>query len=356
MTATLEIDPAKVEEQTLKLMGYFGGAVTSMMIWLGDELGLYRAMAGAGPLTSERLAEKTALSERWLREWLSQQAAAGILGYRDGAFELSPETALLLADESTPASAIGFLASLPDMLEVSRGLPECFRTGLGRKYDEHGAAMAAGMQRGTAPLTAVFVDMAIPALEGVGARLEAGAKVADIGCGAGGRMIALAQRYPNSAFHRYDISEHALALARENAAAANASNVSFHNPDHEPIPADASFDLVTFGDVVHDLARPDIVLATARRALKPDGTMLVIDVAAGETLEENLQNPMAPMFFGISQLICMSSSLSEEGGAGIGTLGLSPSRLRALCEGAGFTRFRTSDVADVMNAYYEVRP
>jgi SAM-dependent methyltransferase len=356
MTATLEIDHAKVEEQTLKLMGYFGGAVTSVMIWLGDELGLYRAMAGAGPLTSERLAEKTALSERWLREWLSQQAAAGVLGYRDGAFELSPETALLLADESTPASAIGFLASLPDMLEVSRSLPECFKTGRGRKYDEHGAAIAAGMQRGTAPLTSLFVEMAIPALAGMPERLEAGAKVADIGCGAGGRLIALALRYPASRFHGYDISEHALELARANAAAAGASNVGFHNPETDPIPADASFDLVTFGDVVHDLALPDLVLRGARQALKPDGTMLVIDVAAGETLEENLQNPMAPLFFGVSQLICMSSSLSEEGGAGLGTLGLSPSRLRALCEGAGFTRFRTSDVADPMNAYYEIKP
>lgn len=356
MTTAQEIDPAKVEEQAMKVFGYFSGAMVSLSMHLGDRLGLYRTMAGAGPMTSAEVAQRAGLHERWVREWLSQQAAAGLIDYAAGRFELSPESALVLADESTPASAIGMVASFPDIMPIVEDLPECFRTGMGRKYDAHGQAMAAAMERGTAPTTPIFLDAAIPSLEDIVPKLDAGAKVADIGCGAGGRLIALAARYPKSTFRGYDISEHALALARKNAAKAGVTNLTFHNPDSDPLPADASFDLVTFGDVVHDLAHPDAVLAAVRKALKPDGTMLVIDVAAGETLEDNLANPMAPLFFGFSQMICLSSSLSEEGGAGIGTLGLSTSRLRAMTEAAGFTRFRTTDVEDIMNAYYEIRP
>jgi ubiquinone/menaquinone biosynthesis C-methylase UbiE len=356
MTTATEIDPAKVEEQVMKLLGFMSGALVSFSVALGDRLGLYRSMAGAGPLTSGEVADRAGLHERWVREWLSQQAAAGFIDYADGRFELSPETAVVLADESTPASGIGFVAALPSLVPIFDDLPECFRTGMGRKYDAHGAAMAAAMERTSAPTTPIFTDVAIPSLDGVVPKLEAGARVADIGCGAGGRLIALAARYPNSTFRGYDISEHALALARENAAKAGVTNLTFHNPDHDPLPPDASFDLVTFGDVVHDLAHPEMVLGAVRKALKPDGTMLVIDVAAGETLEDNLANPMAPLFFGSSMMICLSSSMSEEGGAGIGTLGLSTARLQSMTEAAGFTRFRTTDVEDVMNAYYEVRP
>jgi ubiquinone/menaquinone biosynthesis C-methylase UbiE len=212
------------------------------------------------------------------------------------------------------------------------------------------------MQRATATTTSVFTDAAIPSLDGVVPKLEAGAKVADVGCGAGGRLIALAERYPNSQFHGYDISSVAIELANKNLAASGLKNLRFHNAEHDPLPGDASFDLVTFGDVVHDLAHPVAVLTAARKALKPDGTMLVIDVAAGETLEENIAHPMGAMFYGFSQLICMSSSLSEEGGAGIGTLGLSKSLLQRMCGEAGFTRFGTTDVEDMMNSYYEVRP
>ena len=353
---TMEINPAAVEELAGKLFGYMGGMIVSAGIYLGDQLGLFRAMAGAGSLTSEQLAARTNLNERWVREWLSQQAAAGLVAYEGGTFRLSDEGALVLADESTPASMIGFFGFVPAIAPVLEGLPECFQTGVGRKYDAHGRIMAAAMQRATAAANGVFLDSALPALDGVIAKLESGAKVADIGCGAGGRLIAAAERFPRSEFHGYDISEVALGLAREAIAKAGVPNLTLHNPDSDPLPADGSFDLVLFGDVVHDLARPDAVFGAVRKAMKPDGTMLVIDIAAGETLEENLQNPIAPMMFGMSQLICMSSGLSEPGGAGIGTLGLSPSLLRSLVDGAGFTRFRRTDVVDPINAYYEIRP
>ncbi len=357
MTTMTEPNPAKIEEQAGKIFGYLGGTMVSIGIWLGDQLGLYRTMAGAGSLTSEETARKAGLDERWVREWLAQQAAAGLIDYKgDGRFELSPETALILADESTPASGIGMFGFLPSGMAIALDLPECFRTGMGRKYDAHGRDMAAAMQRGTSSTTGVFTDAAIPSLDGTVAKLNSGATVADIGCGAGGRIIALAAKYPLSRFHGYDISEAALSLANENKAAAGLANVDFHNPENDPLPSNGSFDLVTFGDVVHDLAKPVEVLTAARKALKPDGTMLVIDIAAPETFEDRIAHPMAALFYGFSQLICMSSGLSEEGGAGIGTMGLTPSLLKSMTETAGFTRFRTTDVADPMNNYYEIRP
>jgi ubiquinone/menaquinone biosynthesis C-methylase UbiE len=356
MSIATAINPAKVEEQAGKVFGYLGGTMVSLSIYLGDQLGIYRAMAGAGPLTSEAAATKAGLHERWVREWLLQQASAGIIDYLgDGKFELSAETALVVADESTPASAIGMFGFVPSAMAIAQDLPECFRTGKGRKYDAHGRDMATAMERATASTMSVFKDAAIPSLEGVVEKLTAGAKVADIGCGAGGRLIALAAKYPKSTFHGYDISEVALAVARENMAAAGISNLQFHNPEKEPLPGDASFDLVSFGDVVHDLAKPVEVLSAVRKALKPDGTLLVIDIAAPESLEDCIAHPMAPLFYGFSQLICMSSGLSEEGGAGIGPMGLPPSKLKAMTDQVGFTRFRTTDVEDVMNNYYEIR-
>jgi ubiquinone/menaquinone biosynthesis C-methylase UbiE len=355
-TTANSLDAAKIEAQAGLVFGYFAGTMVSLGIWLGDQLGLYRAMSGAGPLTPGDLARMTALHERWLQEWLAHQASAKVVSHKDGTFELSPETAVILADESTPASGIGMFAFLPSLFTIAKDVPECFRTGLGRPYDAYGREVALGVQRATAATTSLFTDEAIPSLDGVVAKLESGAVVADIGCGAGARLIALAERYPRSEFHGYDISEFALEVASENVSKSGVENVRLHNPICEPLPSDGSLDLIVLGDVVHDLAHPDQVIGAARAALKPDGTMLVIDIAAAETLEENIAHPLGPLFFGISQLICLSSSLSEAGGAGIGTMGLSQSRLRGICESAGFTRFRTTDVADPMNTYYEIRP
>lgn len=351
-------DPQRMEELGGGILGFLGGTMVAGSIFVGDQLGLYKQLDGAGAVTSDELADKSGLSERWVREWLHHQASAGIIDHKgDGKFELSPEAALMLADDSSPASMIGFFSFFPVVAEIFENLPESFRTGIGRKYDDHGAVLPAAMQRATGGTTGSFVDVAIPALDGVVAKLESGAKVADIGCGAGGRMIALGEKHPASSFHGYDTSVHALTLANQNLKKSGLSNVSFHNPDNDPLPPTGEFDLVTFGDVVHDLAHPVPVLTAARNALKDDGTMLVIDFAAAESLEDNLAHPMAPMFYGFSMLMCMASGLSEEGGAGIGPMGLSESRLRGMTEEAGFTRFGTlPDIEDPLNAYYEIRP
>ncbi len=336
-----------------------GGLVVSAMIYLGHHLGLYRALDGAGPLTSAALAERTGLSERWVREWLRGQAAARLIDYDgDGRFALSPVAALVLANENSPAFAGGAFAALPYQLTVLEPLREAFRTGLGLPYDVFGREGALGVEGMTAPwFRTMLVPIVLPALDGVVAKLEAGAIAADVGCGTGVALIELARAFPRSQFHGYDISTHALAHGERYRHEAGLANLHFHDPRREPLPADGRLDFVTAFDVLHDMTQPQEAIRAVRRALRDDGTWLIADIACLPTFEENLaRNPVAAMLYGFSVLSCLSSSLSEPGGAGLGTLGFSEPVAREMTAAAGFTRFRRHDFGNPMNAYYEVRP
>lgn len=353
------IDPEKLEETVQHVFGLLGGAVVSGMVYLGDRLGLYRELAGAGALTSEELAERTELQERWLREWLRGQAAAGLLEYRgDGRFELSPEGAAVLSDEDHPAFAAGGFGALPAQMAVLERLPESFRSGLGLPYDAFGPEGNRGVERMFAPwYRTQLVPVALPALDGVLPKLAQGAKVADVGCGAGVALVEMARTFPGSEFHGYDISEHALALAEKNRAAAGLENLSFHHARRDPLPAGAGFDLVTTFDCLHDMAHPGEAMRAIRAAIEPDGTWLIADIKSHPTFEETLENnPGAGMMYAFSVLSCMSSALSEPGGAGLGTLGFTEEIAREMTREAGFERFRRLEFEHPMNAYYEVRP
>jgi 2-polyprenyl-3-methyl-5-hydroxy-6-metoxy-1,4-benzoquinol methylase len=360
MATPQTIDPDKLEATIEQVFGYLGGAVISAMIHLGDRLGLYRALAAAdGALTSPELAAKTGLHERWVREWLRGQAAAHLVDYRgDDRFALSPEAVMVLADERSPAFAAGGFCGLPQQLAVVDRLPECFRTGRGLPYDAFGLEGNRGVERMFAPwFRTMLVPVALPALDGVVAKLTAGAKVADVGCGAGVALIEMAKAYPRSEFHGYEISRYALERAATNLAESGLDNVTFHDASRDPLPHDARLDLVTTFDCLHDMAHPATVIAAIRQALKPDGTWLIADIKSAPTFEGNLENnPMAGMMYGFSVLSCMSSALSEPDGAGLGTLGFTEDMARAMTRAAGFTRFRTHDFENPMNAYYEVRP
>lgn len=353
------IDPDKVKATVEHVFGILGGALISGMIYLGDRLGLYRALAGAGPLTSDALARKTGLHERWVREWLRAQAGAGLLDHRGGErFEMSAEATLVLADESSPAFAAGGFSGLPQQLAVLDRLPEAFRSGVGLPYDAFGLEGNRGVERMFAPwFRTQLVPVALPKLDGVAAKLERGAKVADVGCGAGVALIEMAKAYPRSEFHGYDISTHALARAAANTHEAGVANVTFHDASGDALPGDASFDFVTTFDCIHDMTRPSHVMRAIRRAIKPDGTWLIADIKSKPTFEENLaDNPMVGMMYGFSVLSCMSSALSEPGGEGLGTLGFSEQVARRMTAEAGFSRFTSHDFDNPLNAYYEVRP
>jgi 2-polyprenyl-3-methyl-5-hydroxy-6-metoxy-1,4-benzoquinol methylase len=354
-----QVDGELLKEYAKSVFGSLGGAMTSAMIYIGDRLGLYATLADLGAVTSEELAAKTGLSERWLREWLYQQGASGVLDYEgEGRFSLSPEGKVVLADENHPAFGAGFFCSLPQQMAIVEQLPESFRTGLGLPYDAFGSEGARGIERGLAPwFRALLVPAVLPRIEGAVPTLESGATVADVGCGAGVALLQMAKAFPKSQFHGYDISRHALERAEANRREAGIENASFHNAEQDPLPDDERFHFVTTFDCLHDMTDPAGVMEQIRRAIRPDGTWLIADIKAHGSYEENVErNPMAAMMYGTSVLSCMSSALSEPGGLGLGTLGFHGQLAEEMAAKAGFSQFETLDLGHPVNAFYVARP
>jgi 2-polyprenyl-3-methyl-5-hydroxy-6-metoxy-1,4-benzoquinol methylase len=234
---------------------------------------------------------------------------------------------------------------------------ESFRTGGGLTFDDLGADTAVRVERTSGPWSRLaLVPTILPALDGVTARLEAGARVADVGCGSGVTVLTLAAAFPGSAFDGYDPSRHAIERARRHLASRTLANVSFHHQSAEDLPGRPVFDLVLTFDCLHDMPHPYRAARAIRNCLNPAGTWLIKEIRAGEIWQDNTAHPVAAMFYGSSVASCLPSGLSETGGAGLGTLGLPPSRLEALCRDSGFSRFALHDVGDPANLYYEVRP
>lgn len=353
------IDIEKTKKVAEQVFGALGGAMISAMIYLGDRMGLYQALSGAGAMTSTELARKTGLHERWIREWLEGQATAHLIDYKgEGRFSLSPECELVLANENSPFFLAGGFCALPQQMAVLNLLPESFKSGRGLTYDQMGPEVNRGVERLLAPwFKTQLVPSALPKLDGVVTKLQAGAKVADVGCGAGVAVIEMAKAFPKSSFHGYDIAKIPLARAIAHVKEAGVTNVMFHDASVDPLPGDASHDFITTFDCLHDMTRPDLAMQAIRKAIKPDGTWLIADVHGKPTFEENLNdNPLAPVMYGFSVICCMSSALSQPDGLGLGTLGFPEPVARKMTAEAGFTRFTPRDFENPINAYYEVRP
>jgi 2-polyprenyl-3-methyl-5-hydroxy-6-metoxy-1,4-benzoquinol methylase len=357
-TARAELNRDEVNAFSFNVWAYKQGEVVSLMIHLGDRLGLYKALDGAGPVTAAELAAKTGLVERWLLEWLRGQTAAKLLRYHaPDRFELTPVGAAVLADESGSLAFAAGAFGEPTSPEVASKLAEAFKTGLGLSYQQLGPNAAHRTERMLGPwVRLALVPRILPALDGVQAKLTAGAIAADVGCGAGVALLEMAKAFPRSHFHGYDPSSHAIERARHKVAEHGLRNVELHVAGGESLPRDPNFDLVITFDCIHDMTHPQDVIRAIRRSLKPDGTWLIKDIRSRPRFEENLRNPMLAMFYGFSVSACMSSALSEPGGAGLGTLGFNPEVAQRMTAEAGFTRFATHDFDDPANLYYEVRP
>jgi 2-polyprenyl-3-methyl-5-hydroxy-6-metoxy-1,4-benzoquinol methylase len=355
-----DVDPDKLKLFSFQLFSKLEGAVTSGMIHLGDRLGLYAALAAAdSPLSTTELAERVGMHERWVREWAYNQGAAKMIDVdADERFSLSPEAAAVLASPDDPAFGMGMFHRFPQMMGSLDHMPESFRTGLGHDYDSHGCEGAVGIERSFEPWSnANLVPVVLPTLAGAVDKLEAGAKVVDIGCGAGGAVLQMATAFPASLFVGYDISQFALGRAAEKLENSGVTNASFHDPRTSPLPTDNSVDLITTFDCIHDMTHPQQMMSMIREAISDDGTWLLVDIKARDTFGENaLKNPMAPLMYGVSVLSCMSSAMSAPDGEGLGTLGLPESKAREMSAAAGFTRFRKLDVDHSVNAFYEIRP
>jgi 2-polyprenyl-3-methyl-5-hydroxy-6-metoxy-1,4-benzoquinol methylase len=350
------IDADAVQAFAFTVWNYKQGEMVSLMIHLGDRLGIYPELDGAGPITAAELAQRTGLHERWLLEWLRANAAARLLEYHEGdRFELTDVGALVLARSDSPSFAAAACLEPRPVGFVDR-LAEAFKSGIGLSYDDLGAETAHHVERMLGPMArALLVPVVIPALDGVQAKLEAGAMVADVGCGAGLALELLAEAFPTSTFHGYDLSEHAIDAARQRFVEAGLTNVELFPARAEDLPAEPTYDLVLTFDCIHDMTRPDLAIAAVRRAIKDDGTWLVKDIRSAPDFVDNLKNPMLAMMYSASVATCMSSSMSEEGGLGLGTLGFNPEVVEAMARAVGFTQITTHDVPDPANLYYEIR-
>ena len=352
------LDPDEVGAFVFQVYDYKQGEMVSLMIHLGDRLGLYRAMDGAGPLTAGALAARVGLDERWLLEWLRGQGAAGLLEYAgDDRFELTAVGAAVLADEEESLAFSAGAFSGPLEPEVVDGLADAFRTGIGLSYQQLGPVGAHRTERMLGPwVRLALVPQIIPALDGVHDKLVEGATVADVGCGAGVALVAMAEAYPASTFVGYDPSQHAIDRAVEKAEAAGVANVELHCRRAEELPSTPTYDFLLTFDCIHDMTRPADAIDAIRRAIRDDGTWLIKDIRSSPDYEDNMENPMLAMMYGFSVTACMSSALSEPGGMGLGTLGFNPEVAERMCREAGFSRFAMHDFEDPANLYYEVRP
>ncbi len=356
-----ELNPDKLRKFTGQVSASVTGGLNCALTMVGDQLGLYKGLAELGPATSDELAAHLRLSERWVREWLYQQTCIGQIEFDEeqGTFGLTPEAEAVLATPDHPAYLGGMFHSVVAMFETVSDLPECFRTGVGQSYDDKGEACACGIERMSRKFQQdhLIPDL-LPQLDDVLAKLSAGARVADVGCGAATSTIAMAQHFPNSEFIGYDISLNALNRARQNMDAARVKNLTLHNPIDHPLPEDGSLDFITTFDVIHDSTHPDSLIDAIKRSLKPDGTWLCADIQGKPSFPENLkENPIATLAYSFSVMVCMSSGLSVPGGAGLGTLGFHEQKAREMSKDAGFTRFRVIPFeGDVFNAFYEIRP
>jgi SAM-dependent methyltransferase len=350
------VDMDKLMEFVFRVVGEIGATLNTALVAIGDRLGLYRALAGAGPLSPAALAERTGTAERYVREWLNSQAAGGFVTYDpdSGRYTLPPEQAMALTDENCPAYLPGFFQIALGSVMDSPKIGEAMRTGAGFGWHEHVHDVHEGCERFFRPgYNAHLIAEWLPALDGVMTKLQAGARVADVGCGHGASTILMAQAFPNSTFTGSDYHDGSIESARRQGSKAGVGDsVRF-----EVSPASGytgtGYDLVTMFDCLHDMGDPVGAARHVLSTLKPDGTWLIVEPMAGDRVEDNL-NPVGRAFYSFSTLLCTPASLSQDVGLALGAQA-GEARIADVVRAAGFTRFRR--VAETpFNIVYEARP
>ena len=348
---------------TDKLMGFvyravdeIGSTINAALVVMGDRLGLYRAMAGAGPLTPAELAGKTQTAERYVREWLNAQAAGGYVDYHPdtGSYSLSPEHAIALTDESSPAFLPGFFQIALGSVVDSPRITEAARSGDGVGWGDHVHDVHEGCERFFRPsYNAHLIGEWLPALDGMVEKLERGARVADVGCGHGASTILMAKAYPNSTFRGFDYHDGSIATAKERATSAGVDGRATFQALAAASYSGHGYDLVTMFDCLHDMGDPAGAARHVRSTLAADGTWMIVEPRAGDRVEENL-NPVGRAYYSFSTLLCTPASLSQEVGLALGAQA-GEARIREVVTGAGFTHFRR--VAETpFNMVFEARP
>jgi ubiquinone/menaquinone biosynthesis C-methylase UbiE len=342
--AQTEKQEAQINEVALqnlvgKMVGDLGAVVSGALVVLGDRLGLYRALAEAGPVDSAKLADRTGLDERYVREWLANQAASGYVNYESngGVFSMSAEQKAVFADSESPVAMTGGFYAAASVYHDEPRVAEAFRTGAGIAWQDHHDCLFCGTEKFFRPgYAANLVQNWIPALDGIHAKLEAGAQVADIGCGHGASTVIMAKAFPNSKFTGFDLHPGSIEKARRAAREGGLANVTFATASAKEFPG--RYDFITTFDALHDMGDPVGAAAHVRKSLQPDGAWMIVEPLAGNRLEENL-NPVGRVYYGFSTMVCTPNSRSQEVGLALGAQA-GEHRLREVMEKAGFRQFR----------------
>jgi SAM-dependent methyltransferase len=352
----MAIDEERLNQFLGKFVADFGAALHAGLVVIGEKLGLYKAMAEAGPLTSAELAERTGTDERYVREWLNAQAAGGYVEF-DAAtnrYFLSEEQAFTLADENSPAYLPGAFLVAVSALRAVPQITERFRTGEGFGWHEHDHGLFRGTELFFRPgYAANLIASWIPSLEGVEEKLKRGASVADVGCGLGASTILMAQAYPSSRFVGYDYHEGSIQMARRRAAEAGvADRVTFDVASAKSYPG-SDYDFVAFFDCLHDMGDPAGAAAHVRQTLASDGTWMIVEPFAGDRVEQNL-NPVGRIYYSASTLLCTPASRSQEVGLALGAQA-GEARIREVVTEGGFGTFRRATETP-FNIVFEAKP
>jgi len=339
-----------------KFAGDLGATVAAGNVVIGDRLGLYRALAAGGPATGAELAIRTGTDARYVSEWLAGQAAGGYVCYDDGTgqYSLTAEQAFALADPDSPVNVAGAFTLALGALAAVPAITEAFRAGTGLGWHEQHADVLLGCEQFFRPgYAAYLVQDWLPSFDGVVAKLQAGARIADVGCGLGASTVLLAKAFPQSRLFGSDYDAGSIELARKRAAEAGVTErVSFEAASAQMF-SGAGYDLVTTFDCLHDMGDPAAAARHIRQVIADDGSWLIVEPMAGDTVQANL-NPVGRVYYNFSTLLCLPNARSQAGGSALGAQA-GEAAIRDVVLGAGFTRFRRA-AETPFNLVYEVRP
>jgi len=352
----MSVNPDRLNELLGKAVIDFGATFHAALVRIGDKLGLYKALAAGGPQTPAELAKATGTAERYVREWLSNQAAGGYVNYDSstGKFQLTEEQAFTFADESSPVFLPGAFQCALAAVKAEEQLTERFKTGAGMGWHEHHSDLFVGTERFFRPgYAANLIASWIPSLEGVEEKLQRGGLVADVGCGLGASTILMAKSYPKSKFLGFDYHDKSIETARQRARDAGVGDrIRFEVAKAKEYPG-KDYDFVTFFDCLHDMGDPAGASSHVFSTLQKDGTWMIVEPFAGDKLEDNL-HPLGRAMYGASTLLCTPASLSQEVGLALGAQA-GETRLREVVLEGGFTRFRRATQTP-FNLIFEARP
>lgn len=351
----MELNEDKLHDLLGKVVVEMGAAANGPLITIGDKLGLYEVLSESGHMSSNELATKTNTAERYVREWLSAQAASGYVEYDAKAqkFFMTPEQSAVFGNRKSPVFMTGAFYAISSLYHDEPKIENAFKTGEGLSWGDHNTCLFCGTEKFFSPsYEGNLISSWLPALDGVVDKLQKGAKVADIGCGHAASTIIMAKAFPNSTFFGFDFHAASIDQAKERANVAGVTNVSFAVATAKDYPGN-DYDFIAFFDCLHDMGDPIGACAHAKAALKPDGTCMIVEPFAKDSLEENL-NPVGRAFYAFSTMLCTPCSLNQEVGLALGAQA-GEKKLKEVIANGGFTRFKRATETP-FNLILEARP